>query len=163
MPGGGELEGELALTNAERQARYRVRHLAEHPPAIERQPRPPRQSRGKHRDNALAVMMTVQAGCAAWFEVLPERLRDSATAKALREIIDLDLEPIAAVRPPHSYGRGIGMPQRCRVPARGVAAVGKWPAGATVQSLAQAGRLSTAGPAVAVAIVDLRVRFEVRT
>jgi hypothetical protein len=31
-----------------------------------------------------------------------------------------------------------------RVPALGVAAVGKWPGGATVQSLAPAGHLSTA-------------------
>ena len=105
MPRGREPEGELALTNAERQARFRVRHLAEHPPAIERQPRPPRQSRGKRWDNAFAVIMTVQAECAAWFEVLPESLRDSATAEALREIIDLDLESIAAVRPPRGYGR----------------------------------------------------------
>jgi hypothetical protein len=37
------------------------------------------------------------------------------------------------------------------VPARGVRAVGKWPAGATVQSLAQAGHLPTA-----VVIADLR-------
>jgi hypothetical protein len=38
-----------------------------------------------------------------------------------------------------------------RAPARGVRAVGKWPAGATVQSLAEAGHLSTA-----VVIADLR-------
>ena len=31
-----------------------------------------------------------------------------------------------------------------RVPGSGVGAVGKWPAGATVKSLAQAGHLSTA-------------------
>lgn len=105
MPRGREPEGEIALSNAERQARYRARRLAEHPPAIVRQPRPSRQSRGKRWDNALAVMMTVQAECAAWFEALPESLRDGATAEALREIIDLDLESIAAVRPPLGYGR----------------------------------------------------------
>jgi hypothetical protein len=38
-----------------------------------------------------------------------------------------------------------------RAPARGVGAVGKWPAGAIVQSLAEAGHLSTA-----VVIADLR-------
>ena len=38
-----------------------------------------------------------------------------------------------------------------RVPARGVRAVGKWPAGATVQSLTEAGHLPTA-----VVIADLR-------
>ena len=50
-------------------------------------------------------MMTVQAECAAWFEALPESLRDSATAETLQEIINLDLETIAAVRPPLGYGR----------------------------------------------------------
>jgi len=105
MPRGREPEGEIALTNAERQARYRARRLVEQPPVIVRQSRPSRQSRGKRWDNALAVMMTVQAECAAWFEALPESLRDSATAEALQEIIDLDLESIAAVRPPRGYGR----------------------------------------------------------
>jgi hypothetical protein len=38
-----------------------------------------------------------------------------------------------------------------RVPRSGVGAVGKWPAGATAKSLAQAGHLSTA-----VVIADLR-------
>ena len=105
MPRGREPEGEIALTNAERQARYRARRQTEQPPAIIKQPRSSRQSRGKRWDDALAVMMTVQAECAAWFEALPESLRDSATAEALQEIIDLDLDNIAAVRPPLGYGR----------------------------------------------------------
>jgi len=105
MPRGREPEGEIALTNAERQARYRARREAEQPPVIIKQPRPSRQSRGKRWDDALAVMIAVQAECAAWFEILPESLRDSATAEALQEIIDLDLESIAAVRPPRGYGR----------------------------------------------------------
>ena len=105
MPRGREPEGEIAMTNAERQARHRARRLVEQPPAIIKQPRPLKQTRRKRWDNALAVMMTVQAECAAWFEALPESPRDSATAEALQEIIDLDLESIAAVRPPLGYGR----------------------------------------------------------
>jgi hypothetical protein len=105
MPRGREPEDEIALTNAQRQARYRARRQTEQPPAIIKHPRPSRQSRGKRWDDALAVMMTVQAECAAWFEVLPECLRDSATAEALQEVIDLDLDSIAAVRPPLGYGR----------------------------------------------------------
>jgi hypothetical protein len=105
MPRGREPEGETALTNAERQARYRARRQMEQPPAMIKQSRPSRQSRGKRWDDALAVMMTVQAECAAWFEALPESLRDSATAEALQEMIDLDLDSIAAVRPPLGYGR----------------------------------------------------------
>ena len=105
MPRGREPEGETALSNAERQVRYRARRQAEQAPAIVKQPRPSRQSRRKRWDDALAVMMTVQAECAAWFEALPESLRDSATAEALQEMIDLDLDSIAAVRPPLGYGR----------------------------------------------------------
>ena len=37
-------------------------------------------------------MFAVQAECAAWFEALPESLRDSATAAALEAMIDLDLD-----------------------------------------------------------------------
>ena len=47
MPRGREPEGEIALTNAERQARYRARRQTEQPPAMIKQPRPSRQSRGK--------------------------------------------------------------------------------------------------------------------
>ena len=50
-------------------------------------------------------MIAVQAECAARFEALPESLRDSATAVALQDIIDLDLDAIAAVQPPLGYGR----------------------------------------------------------
>jgi len=50
-------------------------------------------------------MFAVQTECAAWFEALPESLRDSATATALQDMIDLDLDAIAAVQPPRGYGR----------------------------------------------------------
>jgi hypothetical protein len=105
MPWRREPEGETALSNAERQARYRARRLAEQFPAVIEERRPPRQSRQKRWDDALAVMLAVRAECAAWFEALPESLCDSATAEALQEMIYLDLDSIAAVRPPLGYGR----------------------------------------------------------
>jgi len=105
MPRGREPEGEIALTNAERQARFRARRPAPPPPVIIKQPRPPRRSRTTRWDEALAEMFAVQAECAAWFEALPESLRGSATAAALEAMIDLDLDSIAAVRPPVGYGR----------------------------------------------------------
>ena len=55
-----------------------------------------RQSRRKRWNDAVAVMMTIQAECAAWFEALPESPRDSETAEALQEMVDLDLDTIAA-------------------------------------------------------------------
>ena|ERR1017187_1777261 len=106
MPRGREPEGDTALSNAERQARHRARQKTTQPPAASK-PRKPtdRRSRLKRWDDATAEMLTVQAECAAWFDALPESLRDSATAAALQEIIDLDLEAIAAIRPPRGYGR----------------------------------------------------------
>jgi hypothetical protein len=105
MPRGREPEGQIALTNAERQARYRARQWVPRPPVILKQPRPPRRSRTKRWNDALAEMIAIQAECAAWLEVLPESLRDSPTAAALQDMIDLDLDSIAAVQPPLGYGR----------------------------------------------------------
>jgi hypothetical protein len=106
MPRGRQPEGEAALSNAERQARYRARRLATQPPvAIQRPPPARRRSRTKRWNDALAELLAVQSECAAWFEALPDNLRDSATAEALQEMIELDLDAIAAVRPPLGYGR----------------------------------------------------------
>jgi|SRR5271156_5009718 len=105
MPRGREPESQAALTNAERQARYRARRSVSPPPATIRSARPPRRSRTMRWNTALAEMITVQAECAAWFEALPESLRDNATAAALQEMIELDLDAIAAVQPPLGYGR----------------------------------------------------------
>ena len=110
MPSGRQPEGHAALTNAERQARYRARRSepqppAPQPPVIITPPRPPRRSRPQRWNDGLAEMFAVQAECAAWFDALPESLRDSATAAVLQEMIDLDLDAIAAVQPPLGYGR----------------------------------------------------------
>ena len=106
MPRGREPEGQTALTNAERQAR------SPRPPADGPAPRhyqtPPAGAAkpGEALERCVGrVMIAVQAECAAWFEALPESLRDSATAAALQDMIDLDLDAIAAVQPPLGYGR----------------------------------------------------------
>jgi hypothetical protein len=105
MPSGRMPEGSVALSNAERQARYRAKRLTVQPPLAIKRPAAARRSRSKRWNDALAEMSAVQAECAAWFEALPESLRDSATAAALQEMIDLDLDAIAAVQPPRGYGR----------------------------------------------------------
>jgi len=98
-------EGSVALSNAERQARHRARKQALQPPLIIKRCQPARRSRLKRWNDALAEMTAVQAECAAWFEALPESLHDSATAAALQDMIDLDLDTLAAVQPPLGYGR----------------------------------------------------------
>jgi hypothetical protein len=105
MPRGRDPEGSTALTNAERQARYRARRSMPQPPVTIRQLRPTRRSRMQRWNAALGEMIAVQAECAAWFDALPESLCDNATALALQEMIDLDLDAIAAVQPPLGYGR----------------------------------------------------------
>ena len=106
MPSDRMLEGPAALSNAERQARHRARKRALQPPlTIKRRQPAARRSRSKRWNDALAEMIAVQSECAAWFEALPESLRDSATAAALQEMIDLDLDAIAQVQPPLGYGR----------------------------------------------------------
>ena len=106
MPRGRQPEGHTALTNAERQAHFRARRLALQPPvAVKRPAAVARPSRTKRWNDALAELVAVQAECAAWFDALPESLRDNATATVLQEMIDLDLDAIAEIQPPLGYGR----------------------------------------------------------
>jgi hypothetical protein len=108
MPRGRKPEGETALSSAERQARYRARQHAPKPPAlIGRRPhsQADRRSRARRWRDAIDALLAVQAECAAWSDALPDSLRDTATAQALQEIIDLDLSDLAAIQPPRGYGR----------------------------------------------------------
>jgi hypothetical protein len=106
MPRGRQPEAHTALSNAERQARFRARRLAPPPPNGGKRPATGvRRSRRKRWNDALAELIAVQDECTAWFDALPESLRDNATAAALQEMIDLDLDAIAAIQPPLGYGR----------------------------------------------------------
>jgi hypothetical protein len=113
MPRGRKPEGEIALSSAERQARYRARrHTPPTPMALGPQTpadRPPpsrvQASRAKRWRDAVATLIATQAEYAAWLDAMPESLRDGATAQALQDMVDLDLEEIAAITPPRGYGR----------------------------------------------------------
>jgi hypothetical protein len=108
-------EGELALTGAERQARYRERiglaHGAadtpdanhEPPPAPRKPPRGP--SLSQRWDDTVARLAGLQAEYARWLEAMPQATRDTATGDALQAMVDLDLEEIMAIRPPRGFGR----------------------------------------------------------
>jgi hypothetical protein len=106
MPRGRKPEGEHALSNAERQARHRARLQTSQPRIVIKRGKPvDRRSRPRRWNDALAEMLAIQADCAAWFDALPDSLRDSATAIALQAIIDLDLDALAEIEPPRGYGR----------------------------------------------------------
>ena len=106
MPRGQKPAGEHALSNAERQARYRARHLTQPSPVVIRTRRPiDRRSRLQRWDNATNVLLRIQAECVGWLEALPGSLRGTAMAEALEAIADLDLTALAEVKPPRGYGR----------------------------------------------------------
>jgi hypothetical protein len=56
-------------------------------------------------DDDGAELLALQAEYVAWSDALPESLRDSATAEALQEIIDLDLDSLADIAPPRGFDR----------------------------------------------------------
>jgi hypothetical protein len=96
--------GETAMTDAERQARYRaaratgvpvvrVHRLADH------------RGRARRWIDHVAGLVQAQAEYAAWLENLPDSLQDSTTAEALRTICDLDLSELQAIIPPRGFGR----------------------------------------------------------
>jgi hypothetical protein len=106
MPSGRRPEGEHALSNAERQARYRARRQAEQPSPLLRYRRPTdRRSRAQRWRDAIAELLALQDEYAAWYEALPDSLHDTTTAEALQAIVELDLENLADIAPPRGFGR----------------------------------------------------------
>jgi hypothetical protein len=94
------------MSNAERQARYRLRLQVRRTAGAIRARRPiDRRSRPQHWHDAVAELMTLQARHTAWLEALPDALRDTPTAEALQAIVDLDLEALASIELPRGYGR----------------------------------------------------------
>ncbi len=106
MPRGCKPQGEHALSNAERQARFRARHQAGTAKATS----PPRRvtdrrSRPQRWRDAVDMLLALQAEYADWLAALPDGLQGSTTADALEAIVDLDLTPLADIEPPRGYGR----------------------------------------------------------
>ena len=106
MPKGAKPHGGHALSNAERQARYRARHAVAPPRPV---PLPVRSSIRKTRPQrwraAVAELVALQDEYAVWLDALPKALRDSATGEALEAIVELDLNDLIAIEPPRGYGR----------------------------------------------------------
>ena len=106
MPRGRQPEGEHALSNAERQARYRARREAQQPAPVVRYRRPAdRRTRAQRWHDTVAGLVALQAEYAAWYDVLPDNLRDTATGDALQAIVDLDLDDLVSIEPPRGFGR----------------------------------------------------------
>ncbi len=96
--------GERAMTDAERQARYRAARTNGQPMIRFRRPADHR-GRAKRWHAAVAELAGLQAEYQAWLDALPETLQETQTAEALRAICDLDLEELQAAEPPRGFGR----------------------------------------------------------
>ena len=96
--------GERAMTDAERQARYRAARAAG-APVIRTRRAADHRSRARRWNDAVADLTNLQAEYAAWLESLPDNLQDTATAEALRAITELDLGELQAIVPPRGFGR----------------------------------------------------------
>ena len=95
---------ERAMTDAERQARYRAARTTGAPASRTRRPADHRSRAQRWRD-AVAELTVLQGQCEAWLQALPANLCDSATADALHAICDVDLADLQAIEPPRGFGR----------------------------------------------------------
>ncbi len=106
MSRGRRPAGEQALSNAERQARYRANRVTAPAEMITRPRRPTdRRSRPQRWRDAVKELLDLQVTYADWLATLPDGLRASRTAEALEAIADLDLTDLAECEPPRGYGR----------------------------------------------------------
>jgi hypothetical protein len=96
--------GERAMTDAERQARYRAARASGAPVIRTRRPADHR-SRARRWNDTVAELTRLQAEYDAWLQSLPENLQDTATAEAMRTISELDLNELQAIVPPRGFGR----------------------------------------------------------
>jgi hypothetical protein len=96
--------GETAMTDAERQARYRAARVAGKPIVRVRRALDHR-GRARRWTDHVTGLVEAQVEYAAWLETLPDNLRDSPLAEALQAICDLDLTELQAIIPPRGFGR----------------------------------------------------------
>jgi hypothetical protein len=105
MPRGRKPEGEQVLSNAQRQALYRARHMTQLPVAKGPRRYTDRRSRPQRWRDAVSELLTLQATYADWLAALPEGLQGSSTGEALEAIVELDLTDLAEIELPRGYGR----------------------------------------------------------
>jgi hypothetical protein len=96
--------GETAMTDAERQARYRAARATGVPVVRVHRPADHRGRACRWTDH-VAGLVQAQIEYMAWLENLPDSLQDGTTAEALRTICDLDLSELQAIVPPRGFGR----------------------------------------------------------
>ena len=104
MSRGAKPLGDRAMTNAERQAKFREAHKDGAPKIRYRKPGD-RRSRAQRWRDAVAELVELQQEYQAWLDSLPESLAEGATAEALQAICEIDLSELESSAPPRGYGR----------------------------------------------------------
>ncbi len=94
----------MALSNAERQRRYRQRRNAEQP-RVQYRRRHDRRSRPQRWQDAVRTLLDLQSEYQAWLDHLPDSLQESVVAQKLETICGLDLAELESVEPPRGFGR----------------------------------------------------------
>jgi hypothetical protein len=96
--------GETPMPGAERQARYRASH-ANGAPVIRTRRASDRRSRIQRWNDTIAALVNLKDEYSHWLDALPDHQQDSATAEALRAIVEFDLSDLLAVEAPRGFGR----------------------------------------------------------
>lgn len=94
----------MALSNAQRQRRYRQRHQAAPPQVRYRRPQD-RRSRPQRWQDAVRTLLELQDEYQAWLDNLPDNLTESVLAHKLEAICMLDLAELESIEPPRGFGR----------------------------------------------------------
>ena len=96
----------MALTNAERQRRYRQRRKNEEPSRrYVTATKEDWRTRPQRWRDAAEELLALQEKYRAWYENLPENLQDTALAQKLEAVCELDIEEIASIELPRGFGR----------------------------------------------------------
>jgi len=96
--------GDIPMTGAERQARYRAARSDGAPIVRIRRPTD-RRSKIRRWNDAVTVLTDLQAEYGDWLQALPDNQQESAIAEALQAIVELDLSELQAIEPPRGFGR----------------------------------------------------------
>ena len=94
----------MALTNAEKQRRYRARLRQGARPVRYRRPQERRSNPQRWRE-AVATLEQLQEHYREWHEKLPESLHGTALGAKLEAITELELDELQAIEPPLGFGR----------------------------------------------------------
>jgi hypothetical protein len=95
----------MALSNAERQKRYRERRKENEPVIRWKRPQDRKHSRPQQWRDAVETLKTLQSEYQEWLDNLPEMQQGSATEEKLQAICDIDLDAVEVEEFPRGFGR----------------------------------------------------------